>query len=379
MSRTCKQRKKRRKLIFFFFYACYYRVRIGDSMEKNESLETNSYEYWYLKGLEEEKEKQEKMPVEEEVAELFGLSLEDIEQVILKNGKQYFKITIGNEIRMIENRNGGTLLEQFRGIQDELSYAKSKDERLNAQEIFNHQLKHQNKEATLNSVKDFIGNDGEIDFSRFGALKKEEKDAATVLLNLYTRLELEYINLENSFAVDRNGRVISVDYDPAKQQYLVSAAEIRTHEDQKVGVNSSGDVVYISDMEFDSALETILVPSDEATIEGEEELLIVDAKDITVQGVNINTTLLRQSYDYPEVIDRSELSAKEKFVLTGLAAAMSRKMQQRKKVKTEAKQYVLKKKDQQAAFIDSIFMSLLLGFGSGLLMAVITLAIRSSI
>jgi len=37
-------------------------------MEKNESLETNSYEYWYLKGLEEEKEKKEKMPVEEEVA-----------------------------------------------------------------------------------------------------------------------------------------------------------------------------------------------------------------------------------------------------------------------------------------------------------------------
>lgn len=333
-------------------------------MDKNELL-TNDEEQKTITPEEETKQ----------VAELFGLSLSEIEQVKIGN-KEYFKINIDGNVRMIENISESSLLEQFRYQQDNLSFAQSDNEKQNAREIFNHQLRHQNIELSLSRAEDYIDKD-EVNHSRLVGLKPETKSAVSALLRLHIngRIQLEYINLSESIAIDINGRVISATF--VGDEIKIESATVIKHEDQKVGVNSDGEIVYISDMEIDSALDTILVPDDEMTIEDGEELFRVS--NIIVGGVNIETEVLKAAKGDTTQINDANIPSRNKEIYRKLIEKMNKRKEQKRASKSNAKQYVLSQNTSQAAFIDSIFMSLLLGFGSGLLLAVIMLAIRSNI
>jgi len=333
-------------------------------VDKNELL-TNDEEQKTITPEEETKQ----------VAELFGLSLSEIEQVKIGN-KEYFKINIDGNVRMIENISESSLLEQFRYQQDNLSFAQSDNEKQNAREIFNHQLRHQNIELSLSRAEDYIDKD-EVNHSRLVGLKPETKSAVSALLRLHIngRIQLEYINLSESIAIDINGRVISATF--VGDEIKIESATVIKHEDQKVGVNSDGEIVYISDMEIDSALDTILVPDDEMTIEDGEELFRVS--NIIVGGVNIETEVLKAAKGDTTQINDANIPSRNKEIYRKLIEKMNKRKEQKRASKSNAKQYVLSQNTSQAAFIDSIFMSLLLGFGSGLLLAVIMLAIRSNI
>ena len=82
-----------------------------------------------------------------DMAKVYGISLTDIEEVILPDGKEYFKFYNPEDksIKMIEDRkDSSNLSEQFKAMQATISASQSTNERQNARAVFDYQLKYQN-------------------------------------------------------------------------------------------------------------------------------------------------------------------------------------------------------------------------------------------
>lgn len=329
-----------------------------------------------------------KEETKQDMAKVYGISLTDIEEVILPNGKEYFKFYNPQErtIRMIENRRDtGNLSEQFKAAQLTISASQSENEKQNARAVFDHQLKYQNIELNLIPIRELNGN--RLAYKHlFDNLDPAKKASVRVLVENMDYLELEYINIENAFGIDRDNHVISAEYNSLTGKCELRAAEVRNYADKKMGADDESYTFDVSDEEFDAAIADIDVSDDIPTItegyevEGEQKASSKDQP--TVRGTRINLNFAVQAYQYPEIIERSELSSTDRMIYRGIVAAIHRK-RQRTMGMNKNKQYVLTPKkpnqNQQAAFVDSILLALLLGFCSGLLLTLVYLTIKAGI
>lgn len=333
--------------------------------------------------LDNEKKDNTNQQQKEEVAKVYGINLSEIEEVILPNGKEYFKFYSPEDrnLRMIENRKDGkNLSEQFKEIQERLGFSQGMDEKQNAKAIFDYQLKYSNIELSLIPIRDLKTNRNDYKH-HFERLDPNAKKAIRVLIENMDYLELEYINLENMIGIDKNRNVIRAEYDYQTGKCRLIAAEIRNYENNKISVDSNGYTFDISDAEFDAVIETIDVASDDPIITEEYEVKGLDRKRTTLHGREIDLSYAVQVYKYPEALEKSGMSKEDKFLYRGIIAAIHRKRQRIINL-NKNKQYVFKKNEKnqnQAAFIDSILLSLLLGFFSGILVALVMLTIKMHI
>jgi hypothetical protein len=336
--------------------------------------------------FDDDKKKEEtdsKQQQKEEVAKVYGINLSDIEEVVLPNGKEYFKFYNPEDrsLRMIENRRDyKNLSQQFKEIQEKLGFSQGIDDKQNAKAIFDYQLKYNNIELNLIPIRELKNNKGAYKHL-FNGLDIHAKKAIRVLLENMDFLDLEYINLENMLGIDKNRNVIRAEYDYQTGKCKLMAAEVRNYETDKVTVDSNGYIFEISDAEFDAAIETIDVAGDDPNIIEEHEINGIERKNTTIHGREVNLSYAVHAYKYPEIIEKSDMSRDDKFLYRGIIAAIHRK-RQRILAMYNSKQYVLKnqnKKQNQAAFIDSILLSLLLGFFSGILVALVYLTIKMNI
>lgn len=340
--------------------------------------------------LEEKKEEQKKETTMEQtkkdMAKVYGISLTDIEEVILPNGKEYFKFYNPEDktMKMIENRNdSGNLSEQFKAMQETLSASQSANEKQNARAVFDYQLKYQNIELQLIPIRELNGN--RLAYKHlFDNLEPNKKKAIRALIENMEYLELEYINLENTIGIDKDNNVISATYNSITGKCELMAAEVRNYENNKVSVDDESYTFDISDEEFDAIIDQIDVSSDIPTITETYEVEGQQANNgarKTIRGREVNLNLAVQAYHYPEIIERSELSPVDKMIYRGILAAIHRKHQKSRGM-TKEKQYVLTQKkpnQNQAAFVDSILLALLLGFFSGLLLTLVYITIKTGI
>jgi hypothetical protein len=330
---------------------------------------------------EKEKEEKSKEKQTETVAKAYGLNLSEIEEVILPNGKEYFKF-INPETRvviMIENRRDGkNLSEQFKETQERLGSSQGNNEKANAKAIFDYIVKYNNIELTLIPVAELKHNKSaykrEID-----ALDMEKRNALRTLLENVERCEIQYINFENMIGIDKNNGVIQSKYNSQTGKCELVSAEVRNYETNTISADSDGYVFDVTAAEFDIFVESFEMADDEPVIT--EAYEINNPKNSTIRGREINYPFVLQAYKYPEILERGELSNVDKLIYLGIIAALRRKKEKAVGL-NKNKQYVLNKKDDknnQAAFVDSILLSLLLGFFSGMLISVIFLAIRMHI
>ena len=213
----------------------------------------------------------------QDMAKVYGISLTDIEEVILPNGKEYFKFYNPQErtIRMIENRrDSGNLSEQFKAAQLTISASQSENERQNARAVFDHQLKYQNIELNLIPIRELNGN--RMAYKHlFDNLDTAKKKAVRVLVENMEFLELEYINIENAIGIDRDNNVISANYNALTGQCELRAAEVRNYADKKMDTDDISYTFNISDEEFDAAIADIDVSDDMSDIELQAKVIAI--------------------------------------------------------------------------------------------------------
>ncbi len=307
------------------------------------------------------------------VAEVYGISLADIEEVRLPDGKEYFKFYNPQDrtVKMIENRRDGkNLSEQFKEIQRTLAASQGSDSLANARAVFDYQLKFENIELNLIPIRDLKGNSSSYRYL-LDSLDMGKKKSIRVLLENMDYLNLEYINIENAIGIDKDHRVINAEYNYQTGKCELKAAEIRNYETNKTSAYGDSYTFDVSEEEFDAIVSNVDVSSDIPTIIPEEE---VHGKEEstnaapTIRGRSINMAFAIQVFMYPEIIERSELSDFDKQLYEGIARALRRKREKRASM-TNSKQYVLKKQDDkssQAAFVDGILLVLVAGFCAGM-------------
>ena len=307
------------------------------------------------------------------MAKVYGIRLTDIEEVILPNGKEYFKFYNPDDqtIKMIENlHDSKNLNEQFTEFQKSISTSQSENERQNARAVFDYHLKFYNIELPLISVRELKGNKSAYKY-QFDALDPKKKKAIRILIENMDYLDLQYINLEEAVGIDKDNNVIVATYNPLTDQCELSAAEKRSYDQGQVSITASDEYYTfdIRDEEFDEL----------ANIVDDENEKTNDTRPVAIRNHAINVAFAKQAYQYPEIIERSELSDFEKMLYRGLIAAISRKRQKAQGL-NKNKQYVLTpKKPNQAAFVDSVLLALLLGFSSGLLMTLIYMTFKTGL
>lgn len=352
------------------------KVRIGDCMEQ----------FMQKEKKEEPKAKKEttKEQQMQDMAQIYGISLADIEEVHLDNGKEYFKFYNPEDksIRMIENRKDGkNLSEQFKEVQQTLSYSQGDNSVKNARAVFDYQLRYQNIELSLIPIRDLRDNRTKYRYL-FDSLDTNTKREVRVLLENVDFLDLQYINIENSFGIDKNNRVIDATYNYQTGKCDLKAAQVRNYDDKKAGDSGVEYSFDISDEEFDAAIANIDVSSDIPTIHEAEE---INGKDLsstspTIRGRNINMNFAVQAYQYPEIVERSEMPDYDKQIYYGIIKAIRRKMAKRHSM-TNQKQYVLKQNPNQnrsqAAFVDALFLALLAGFFTGMTLLLVFSVFRN--
>lgn len=279
------------------------------------------------KRVEEQKKKETPKDIEEqkkEVAQAYGIKLSDIEHVRLENGKEFFKFynPKNRQVKMIENRdyNNG-ISEQFKSIQQELSFTQSKDEKGNANAIYDYNSAHKNIELALIPMQELKSNKFKY-MRQINALSTIDRKKVKALIKSSKQLGLQYINLENAIGIDDSYNVIDVTYDFQTNKAVIKNARVLNYQDQ-IDLSDNEEInIEISAEEFNSVV---------SSIEVNENGPVLSASDtINLHGEVIDGKTLTEYYNMPEAIDKLEVSNKRKFIIRGIIRALERRMSLRK-------------------------------------------------
>lgn len=246
----------------------------------------------------------------QELAHIYGLSLADIEHVVLENGKELFKFYNPKDrrIKMIENRDyGSNMSESFKSIQQELTFTQSENAKENAEQIYNHNSDYKQVELSLVSVTELKGNKYQY-IRQINSLSTIDRKRLMALLKSADEIDLAYINITNAIGVDSKNQVIDVDYDYQNNHAIIKKAKVLSYQDNKQMVTEDNLVMEVTDADLDTVIKQVDIADDIPTITEPQELMIV--------GEKINTQKVVEFYNTPELIERSNLNDKQKAIYT---------------------------------------------------------------
>lgn len=331
-----------------------------------------------LMDFDEKNDEQKSKNQIDEVAKKYGLNLSKIEEVILPNGKEYFKFfdVEDNTIRMIENRKDGkNLSEQFKDTQERLGLSQGENDKTNARAIFDYIVKFNNIELNLISITDLRHSKDDYK-EEFNGMDNNRKKELRTLLESAEQYELTHINLETMVGVSKNNEVFQAVYNSKTDTCELVSAEIRNYQTNKITGNNQSYTIEISDSEFDA----IVADYDVESLENSANYSNSNTNNsIIIKNRVIDFSKVAAFYTAGTNIDSLDnFNNIDRMIYKGIIAAIVRKKQKLASMEKQ-RQYVLKNSDNksEAAFIDSILLSLLLGFFSGLLMSIIILAIKT--
>lgn len=297
--------------------------------------------------IEEQKKKEQPKDIEkqkEEVAQAYGIKLSDIEHVRLENGKEFFKFynPKNRQVKMIENRdyNNG-ISEQFKSIQQELSFTQSKDEKDNANAIYDYNSAHKNIELALIPMQELKSNKYKY-MRQINALSTIDRKKVKALIKSSKQLGLQYINLENAIGIDGNYNVIDVTYDFGTNTAVIKNAKVLNYQDQ-IELNDNEEInIEISAEEFNNIVSSIEI--------NENGPVLSSSDKINIHGEVIDGKTLNDYFNMPEAIDKLEVSNKRRFIIHGIIRALERRMALKKENTLEKEKIkILTNKNNQGA------------------------------
>ena len=278
-------------------------------------------------------EKKEQKTVEEEkkdLAQTFGLSLEDIEHFKLDNGHEFFKFKDPKDqsIRVIEHIDYNTNMnDMFKNTQNDLSSAKTNDASSNARNIYEYNVKNKNLEVNLVTITDIKNN--EFTFKRkMRSLPTRIYKQVQLLMKAHKKLRIHYICLDYGFGINDDGTVIDVNLDFVNGKANFKTAEVVKYNDKEVTVDENNYVVELTEEDLDAICEEITITDDEPVVE--------ESKEIEVKGEKIDTKLIVDAYKDPTVVEKDTISKKKQDMYKAIINHLTKRIQ---KSKNKAKQY----------------------------------------
>lgn len=285
-------------------------------------------------SLEGNKKVQSKEEQKASLAKTFGLDLSDIEHVKLENGKEFFKFIDPEtrEVKMVENlEHNSSMMSSFESVQQELSFFQGKDQKKNARDIYEYNMKNKNIELKLVSLSELKNNKYHYK-KQIDSLSTIDRKKLITLLKYSEKLRITQINIENSIAVNEDGTVIDLQYDYANNKAVIKSAAVYNNQNELTVSDESIDMeVDLSNIDFDKIVDELNI----------DESLNIPGN-ITVAGVTVTEEELRTAYHYPETIEKTTTSPKRKTILSRLIDAVSRNLKKKQGQENQNnKQFVL--------------------------------------
>ncbi len=286
-------------------------------------------------ALDEEKNNTNKSKEQEkkQIAKTFGLSLEDIQHVILDNGHEFYKFKNPQDgtIKMIETINNKTNMnEEFKSSQKDLSIAQNDNEKQNALDIYNYNTKHKNKEVELITIAEFKSN--RFKYSRIiRGLNTRIKTQIKFLLKSSEELKLRYINLEYGIGINENGDVIDVKVDFVNKHISLQSPKVINYENKSLAESLDNETIELSDQELEGILDDIIITDDIPNI--------TEQKEINIGNESINSKTIIDMYNTPKLIDRMDMSERKRDIYRKILKSITKKINKQKQ-KTGSRQYV---------------------------------------
>lgn len=313
-----------------------------------------------------EQNKKNKM---KEVAKAFGINLDNMEQINV-NGKSFFKFVDPetNELRMLENIEYDNMSEQFKKTQEKLSFAQSVNGVENARMIFDYEQKHNKTLLQFMPLQSLcIVQNGKIYVTEVyqkltDGLSVQKKNEINYLLQVSIALNLKSINIEYSIGIDNNNNVIGAKFNETTNQCEIEKATVLKFENDKKIVDENNYEVEIENIDFDNLLSQIEVSNDSP---------------IEISGEQIKRSDIEKYYEYPELIERESMSQKRRMIINRLLETYKKRLELQKEKAPKEKQMILLKRND--GFANEMLFALVVGFTSGVILALFLFTIRGTL
>ena len=285
---------------------------------------------------------------EEVVKKEFAIKLENMEQINLKDGRQFFKLydaSTDSYIMIINNDRSKNMSEQFKDIQNMMLSAQTQNATMNARGIYDTEAKYSRTVLSLTPINEMYKVMNQIGDAR-------KRQMLITLIKSSQMLKLRFVNVDNCIAIDEQGKVISAYFNENTNKVELDVADALKFDANSVtSLNSQYDEIDLSSIDFDQIVEEIEV-SDDMPIE--------------IAGEKIDPKFVKQAYEYPELVERStQVNNKQRFILQHIIMAMRKRQMNKQNSNSKQKVYV---KNNQTAFVNKLVLAVLAGIAIGVLL-----------
>ncbi len=269
-----------------------------------------------------------------EVAKNYGVDLKDIEHIKLDTGIEVFKLFNPKDrsVKLISvYDSNGNANDMFKSSQSGLSFANSSDERSNANNIFEHNMKYVNNELPLVTMTEFKSNKYKY-MNKIRGLKTVIKCKVKALIKgaIKGNLDLKYINFENGIGIDSNGTLIDVTYNYANNSAVLKQGSVLNSNDKKFDINTDVDNITLSEEDLGNLMEYINITEDGVSL--------ISDKQLNIKGENISTKMLVEMYNMPELASKLDLTPNQKEIYSHITNYINKKSGSQNKQSSNTKQ-----------------------------------------
>lgn len=192
---------------------------------------------------------------EDQISNTFGVDVKDIQHLFLENGHEIFVFYYSewNRNVVLENsKEGQSLSEQMKSIQEENEKYQSEDDELNAKNIMSEEFVKGNMELEF-YTRDELENHSSL----IESLGDEDKEKLRYLLKHYSELDIQGINITNMIYMDQDGEIHEATLDEEKHVYITKPAgtDYSTEEEEVSNSDELGAMLDDDSEELEEELE----------------------------------------------------------------------------------------------------------------------------
>lgn len=295
---------------------------------------------------------------EKEISKTFGIDISNINHKFLNNGNEifyFYDLKLGRDVVLQNNKNGKTLVEQLKEMQQENEMYQTQNNEANTNNMLEQQINNSDIELKMVTLND-IRNNPNITNS----MNKDDLNKLNYLINNYNNLNIKVINLENMLYIDNNNSIREVIYNKEKNQYY-------TEEPQSANYQEENQKIELANPSYEN-VETYNY-NDKYSVEQEKNIEVESFDDLSEQIKNQTMVY----YDYPEILDKmDDLEEKKKW--QHYIELYDKKLEQEKLLQNkEQPKEKVKKDNKKAGYADALLLSLITGFTFGIFVTLTTI------
>lgn len=197
-------------------------------------------------------QKFDKKDEQEQIAEIYGVDLTDIEVIIIKS-KKYYKLKKDNAYIMIETNTNLSMVQDFKNQQEESTDYKTADSKQNKDKIVQNMIDNKIN-LSLIPINDLAKYNDIL-----STLPREQLNYIRTLFINRQDFNIEVINIYDGIAIDKSGRCLFVEKNSDTEMYEIKYAETDVYselETKKLNDNITSDGTNMN-IDEDSDVEII--------------------------------------------------------------------------------------------------------------------------